>query len=381
MLNEDDLNRKTIDIAIVGGGLLGMISAYYLAESGLKIALFDKSQLASESSWAGGGILTPLYPWRYDDAINDLAFRSQKLYPSLTADLREISGIDPQYCNSGMLISAEDIDQAACKWLEQNRVNYFTASTKDCRNLIIDDDYFLLPDICQVRNPCLASSLKSALQHKSVTFYEHCPVNEINPISSDHVVLKTEQGEFHVTKAIVSAGAWSGNILNQLGISVPVKPVRGQMLLFKASAELLPSIILAEGKYIIPRLDGHVLVGSTMEDVGFNKSTTQQAFDSLMEFVKLRCPSLAKTPVVKHWSGLRPASPKGIPFIFQHPEHSALFVNSGHFRNGVVLAPASAELVRDLILGSQPMLNSKAYAYERLVSDCQLDNNPMFSVG
>ena len=374
------MTKNTIDIAIVGGGLLGMMSAYYLSEAGLKVALFDKSKLAGESSWAGGGILTPLYPWRYDDAINDLAFRSQKLYPSLVADLHEISNIDPQYVNSGMLISQLDIDSYASQWLMNNNVNFRSTLDSEFCNVSGEDEYFLLPDICQVRNPCLAASLKSTLHNKSVVIHEYCGVNHINPISSDQIELITEQGKFSAAKVIVSAGAWSGKILSQLGTSVPVKPVRGQMLLFKAPVGLISSIILAEGKYIIPRVDGHVLVGSTMEDVGFNKCTTQQAYDSLMKFVKVRCPILAKSPIVKHWSGLRPASPKGIPFIFQHPEHKALYVNSGHFRNGVVLAPASAELVRDLILGSQSMLNPQAYAYEHLVSDSQRYSDSMLSI-
>lgn len=382
MLNEEILVRKSIDIVIVGGGLLGMMSAHYLAESGFKIALFDKSKFAGESSWAGGGILTPLYPWRYDNAINDLAFRSQKLYPSLITDLREKSSIDPQYYNSGILIPATEIDQYASDWLQNYKVNYRAALDSERKNVAVEDNYFLLPDICQVRNPRLASALKSTLQqNKSVTLYEHSAVNQITPISSDQINIQTDHGEFSASKAIISAGAWSGKILRQLGISVPVKPVQGQMILFKAPAGLVPSIILAEGKYIIPRLDGHVLVGSTMEDVGFNKCTTQQAYDSLMEFVRFRCPVLAQNPVVKHWSGLRPASPKGIPFIFQHPEYQSLYVNAGHFRNGVVLAPASAELVRDLILGTQSVLNPQAYAYDHLISDIELEDNPIFSVG
>ena len=348
-----------------------MMSAYYLAKSGLNIAVFDKSKLAGESSWAGGGILTPLYPWRYADPINEMAFRSQKLYPSLISELHDLSGIDPQYYNSGMLISTSDIDQQAQEWLKRHAVNH----------VIADDEYLSLPDICQVRNPRLASALVAALRSKSVALYDHCAINKITPVATNHFELKTEEGHFQAAKVIVSAGAWSGIILEKLNLSLSVKPVRGQMLLFKGPANLLPSIILAEGKYIIPRLDGHVLVGSTMEDVGFDKRTTQQASEDLMSFVKSRCPVLTQYPVIKHWSGLRPASPNGIPYIFEHPEHRGMFINTGHFRNGVVLGPASAELLRDLVEGSAPILHADSFAYHRSISDLAPQNTPVFSMG
>ena len=355
----------------MGGGLLGMMSAHYLVKSGLKIAIFDKSKLASESSWAGGGILTPLYPWRYADAINDMAFRSQKLYPSLIDELHETSGIDPQYCKSGMLIPYTDIDDLAQNWLKQHSVV----------NIHADADYLSLPDICQVRNPRLASALASTIKTNSVAVYDHCSVNKITSISDNCFELKTENGYFQAARVIVSAGAWSGMILDKLGLSVDIKPVRGQMLLFKGPENLLPSIILAEGKYIIPRRDGHVLVGSTMEDVGFDKRTTDEASEDLMAFVKSRCPILAEYPVVKHWSGLRPASPNGVPFIFEHPEQKGLFVNTGHFRNGVVLGPASAELVSDLLLDLPSVLNAAAYGYKRAMSDISVQNTPKYSMG
>ncbi len=338
-----------------------MMTAYDLATNGLQVAVFDKSQLAGESSWAGGGILTPLYPWRYAAAINQLAFRSQTLYPALVSRLKQDSGLDPEYCHSGMLISKADVDEGAVDWLNRHDVVYHEALPVKHQNLSNNDDYVFLPDICQVRNPRLSATLKLALQHQSVAIHEHCCVDDIVS-GTDGFKLLTEQGQFSASKVVVSAGAWSGKILNQLGLSVSIKPVRGQMLLFKAPLNFLSAIVLAEGKYIIPRQDGHVLVGSTMEEVGFNKDTTQDALDDLMDFVRSRCPQLATYPVVKHWSGLRPASPQGIPYIFEDKTRPGLFVNTGHFRNGVVLAPASAELISDLVFERSSILEPEAYS-------------------
>lgn len=354
--------NRNIDVAIIGGGLVGMMSAYYLANENLKIAIFDKTRVATESSWAGGGILTPLYPWRYADSINTLAFRSQRLYPALITQLTQDSGLDPEYWNSGMLISAKDINPQAHDWLKANDVLSQKVNIDDYPSLSNDDVYYLLPNICQVRNPRLVATLNAALQNKNVIIHEGCGVENIVD-QSGAFKLSTTQGGFSAAKVIVSAGAWSEQLLSQLGVSISVRPMRGQMLLFKMSPDFLSTIILADGKYIIPRRDGHVLVGSTMEDVGFDKQTTQVAYDKLMAFAQSRCAGLTKQYLVKSWAGLRPASPEGIPYIFQHPKAMNLFVNTGHFRNGVVLAPASAELMKDLVLGHRPAVLPSDYAH------------------
>ncbi|HFE38874.1 MAG TPA: glycine oxidase ThiO [Gammaproteobacteria bacterium] len=347
--------NKHIDIAIVGGGLAGMLSAYYLADDGLKIAVFDKSRFAGESSWAGGGILSPLYPWRYADVINKLSFRSQQLYPALVSRLQHETGMDPEYSHCGMLVSAKDVDTQAYEWLDSNQVVYRHAVPEDYGQLSDDTEYLVFPEICQIRNPRFTASLKCALQQKSsVELYEHCSVNDIFFSSTGDCVVDTAQGKFTAAKVIVSAGAWSGKILGEFGYSLSIKPIRGQMLLYKTQPGLIPSIVLAEGKYIIPRKDGHVLVGSTMEDVGFNKNTTADALANLKGFVRAYCPVLAESPLIKHWAGLRPGSTDGIPFIYRHPKQPRLFVNTGHFRNGVVMAPASAELIRELVLALVP---------------------------
>ncbi|MDH5594537.1 MAG: FAD-dependent oxidoreductase, partial [Gammaproteobacteria bacterium] len=144
-----------------------------------------------------------------------------------------------------------------------------------------------------------------------------------------------------------------------------VEPVRGQMLIFKASPDLLPTMVLNHGKYLIPRKDGHILIGSTLEYVGFQKDTTPAAFDELKLAACDMLPELAKTPIEKHWSGLRPGSPEGIPYIGPHPEVTGLFVNTGHFRNGVVLGLASASLLADLVTNNPPELDPCLYKLDR----------------
>jgi len=134
------------------------------------------------------------------------------------------------------------------------------------------------------------------------------------------------------------------------------------MLLLKTPPGWLSRIVLTDDCYLIPRRDGHVLVGSTMEYVGYDKSTTEEAREALSAAAFKLVPGLADFPLVKHWAGLRPGSPIGVPYIGEHPEISGLFVSAGHFRNGVVMAPASARLLADLVLGRTPVLDPEPYA-------------------
>jgi len=163
-------------------------------------------------------------------------------------------------------------------------------------------------------------------------------------------------------QVVLAAGAWSGRLLATLGLELPVKPMKGQMILFKCAEDFLPSMVLAKRRYAIPRRDGHILVGSTLENVGFDKTPTDDALQSLRATAIDLLPGLADAEVVKHWAGLRPASPDGIPYIGPVPGHDGLWLNCGHFRNGLVLAPASCQLLTDLMSNRVPSVDPEPYA-------------------
>ena len=161
---------------------------------------------------------------------------------------------------------------------------------------------------------------------------------------------------------IITAGAWSGQLLNTIGTSLEVNPVRGQMILFMTQPGLISRIVLSNDRYIIPRRDGCVLVGSTVEHVGFNKSTTAIGLEELKYAAFELIPRLVDYSVEEHWAGLRPSSPNGVPYIGKHPTIEGLYINTGHFRNGIVLGLASAHLLADIILERPPILEPSIYA-------------------
>jgi glycine oxidase len=155
---------------------------------------------------------------------------------------------------------------------------------------------------------------------------------------------------------VLTAGAWSRGLLGGHAMDIRIKPMRGQMLLYRLAPGTLEHILYSEDFYLIPRRDGHILAGSTVEDVGFDKSSTPQAAADLRRKASRLLPALADAPVVKHWSGLRPGSPENIPTIARHPNFDNLYLNAGHFRYGVTMAPASAEMLADLMAGRPPAL-------------------------
>jgi glycine oxidase len=354
-----------IDTLIIGGGLLGLLTARELALAGLQVAILEQGQVGRESSWAGGGIISPLYPWRYDAAVTALAAWSQSHYPQLAEWLTAESGIDPEYTLSGLLIvEPEDGDQAI-SWCRANNQEAELLQGRDIRAcepaFSREAAHALwLPRVAQIRNPRLVKAAYRSISDK-VAVQTDVAVRRIVVSKGRVQAVLTDKGEMAAERIIICAGAWSSGLLEGIVVKPEISPVMGQMILFRAARDAIRRIVLHEERYVIPRRDGRVLVGSTLEKVGFRKHTTTQALRELEEYALRRFPALAQAKIEHHWAGLRPGSPKGIPYIGQVPGVEGLYINAGHFRNGVVLGPASARLLADQVLGRPPILSPSAY--------------------
>ncbi|NOQ37026.1 MAG: glycine oxidase ThiO [Methylococcaceae bacterium] len=363
--------KKTADITIIGSGIIGLLTAKELIQAGLSVTIIEKNAGSEESSWAGGGILLPLYPWRQKAAISDLVKQSLKLYPPLSEQLIKETQIDPEWYDCGLLISKNPDSDAAIQWCKNYKIKYHSADASLFNNLNTEPQNPLwLPEIAQARNPRLLKSVKKfLLQQKNVQFIENCALTGISRQHNKITTIKTTQGEFAVQHLLLATGAWTGRLNEQIlpsAMAIKVAPVKGQMLLFEAQKGDLPYMVLDDNHYLIPRRDGKILVGSTVEKTEFDKFTTEKAKQMLEGFATTLMPMLKNAPLIQHWAGLRPATEHGVPYIDNHPEIENLSINAGHFRNGLVMAPASAQLMTDLILKRNPALDPKPYQLTRI---------------
>jgi glycine oxidase len=303
-------------------------------------------------------------PWDYADAVNQLAKRSIALFPAWTEKLRAESGIDPEYRKCGMLVLPPFSHNSAKTWCDTHSTRLeMTRARKLIPELATDEDALWLPDVTQARNPRLLKALRRQLELLGVQIHEQ---TEATGWQSDGALvtgIQTNRGTLSADRYIVTSGAWSKQLLGEHALNLDIRPIRGQMLLFKTAPGILRTIILRNGIYLIPRLDGHILVGSTLEDAGFDKTTTEAARVMLYAQATEILPLLKNAPLVQHWSGLRPGSPDNIPTIDRHPQLENLYINSGHFRYGVTMAPASAEILANLILGRPQTLDISPYRW------------------
>ncbi|WP_434672826.1 glycine oxidase ThiO [Pseudomonas sp. R1-15] len=355
-------------VVIVGGGVIGLLTAFNLASEGQRVVLLDRSGVGQESSWAGGGIVSPLYPWRYSPAVTALAHWSQDFYPQLGESLFAATGIDPQVHITGLYWLDLDDQAEALAWAEREGRPLRAVDISAVHDAVpvLGSGFsraIHMADVANVRNPRLVKSLKAALQTMpNVTLHEHCEVSGFIRDGERVSGVRSSAGEIRGDQVVLAAGAWSGELLGTLGLELPVEPVKGQMILYKCASDFLPSMVLAKGRYAIPRRDGHILIGSTLEHEGFDKTPTDAALESLKTSALELIPALADAELVGHWAGLRPGSPEGIPYIGEVPGFAGLWLNCGHYRNGLVLAPASCRLFVDVMLGREPVIDPAPYA-------------------
>jgi glycine oxidase len=359
-----------LDILIIGGGISGLLTARELRLAGREVTILDKSKPGLESSWAGGGILLPIYPWRQAAAISELAVNSLKKYPALSQELLTATGIDPEWYDCGMLICQNPDHEQAIQWCEHYGIDYQPAAPSLTAPFTSRYDQALwLPEIAQARNPRLLKSLHAYLIQAGVQFLDTTEVRKISVAKRQVEHIETADKTYSAQHLIVSAGAWTTNLMQDLlpdwPVDLQIQPVRGQMLLFDATPSTLSCMVLDGDQYLIPRRDGKILAGSTVEQAGFNKITTAEAKQQLYQFATELLPTLKNYPVCHHWAGLRPGSPQGIPTIGQHPDIENLSINAGHFRNGLVMGPASAKLLADLILQRPTEVDPTPYSLTR----------------
>ena len=362
----------TLNHLIIGAGVSGLSVAVSLLQRGHRVTVLDRGNAGGESSWAGGGILSPLLPWEYADAVSAVALRSMAGYSTWLTTIEALAGVEAEFWRCGLLaLDIVDVDSAQA-WCANRAV----ATTRDVDLTKLSDHHsssgegaLYLPEIAQVRNPRLIAALAAAIKRLGGHIYEQCPVTGIHATQAGRITaIQSSSQEWSSDCVILATGAWAGNGLDALSPIPHIRPIRGQMLLYKLQPGALETIVYRNGLYLIPRRDGHILVGSTLEDVGFDKTTDMSTRERLHAEATALLPALGSIQPLQHWAGLRPGSPDNIPIIGRHPDFENVFVNTGHYRYGVTMAPASAELLVDLMEEKIPALDPTPYSWGAALS-------------
>lgn len=351
--------------AILGAGVIGLLTARELLARGHRVVLVDVGQPAREASWAGGGIVAPLYPWHYRPAINALAAGAAARYVELAGELRAETGIDIEYAATGMLmldLADTELALAWCRRAGRRVVRCDDAAARLVQpGISVCREALWFEDVGNVRNPRLLQALLASVATHARA---QCRWQAQVALSgdADRIELRVNGEQQAVDAVVLAAGAWSTALAARLGVQLAVQPVRGQMLRYAARPGLLRRMVMRDGRYLIPRRDGSILAGSTMEYAGFDRSTTDEACAQLQAAAAAILPALADVAPEQQWAGLRPGSPGGVPWIARAGQQ--LLVNAGHFRNGLALAPAAARLGVQLLLGEAPTLDPAPYALD-----------------
>ena len=353
----------TYEVLIVGGGIIGCTLARSLAREGVKVGVIERGALGGEASSAAAGMLSPSAEAEKNSPLFPLCRASLELYATLAADLYSETGIDPHYRTEGaLLLYANEKDRLALLpsiyWQRNQGVKIQEMSQNELLSrepqLHNPGGGFFLPGDHQIDNRALMQALVQSCRRNGVAFVLGKNVTEIKPHGTAEILVISGREVFSAPQVVNTSGAWAAQI-SVAGLSPPpIRPVKGHILALESSEAPLRHVIRSHGCYLVPRRGGKVIVGSTMEEAGFDKSLRAGPLTQLLVAAQETCPILERSVVFDQWAGLRPASSDGLPLVGP-TEIKGYFLGLGHFRNGILLAPVTAEILAGLLLlGESP---------------------------
>jgi glycine oxidase len=354
---------QSADILVIGGGVIGLTTAYFLARDGKKVEVLDKGDLGAEASWAGAGIIPPGNPERAGAGYDKLRATSSRMFPEFTRELRTLTGIDNGYRICGGLEFLDERDEDSLRAWRSEGVEHEALTPQRLSALepslgAPPPRGYYLPGMAQVRNPWHMRMLIAACTKLGVQLLPHTPIERLENRGAAVLGVRLSTGELRsAERYLLAAGAWSQSLLEPLGVPSGIHPVRGQIVLLKTSPKLLRHIVFVGKDYLVPREDGHVLIGSTEEpEAGFEKRTTASAISKLIALGTALVPELAQAEVAKCWAGLRPGSLDHLPSLGGVPGCRNLFLAGGHYRAGIQLSLATGMVMSELLRGGAPSI-------------------------
>jgi glycine oxidase len=349
------------DVVVVGGGVIGASIAYYLSEQGVRVTLLERGQAGGHASLASAGLLHPL---RRDDAVTalrELASASFALFPDLTARLHEVSGIDPEFRVSGWLLTATDEVESAELRAQSQRADpalgFRLISGDEAREMepVLSPGIVAalhMPRGAQVYVPSYLQALTHTAARLGATIRRGVDVADLC-VSEGRVtgVMTVDGEEIAAGHTVIAGGAWTAQTARRLGVSLPVFPLRGQIMSLYAVPAPLRRVVHGGEVYLSPKSDGSIVVGATYEDAGFDDRLTAEGMAYLFNSALRTAPGLANATFRQAWVGLRPASQDGIPILGAVPGWRDVAVATGHRAEGVLLSAITGQLMAQYLRG------------------------------
>ena len=365
-----DYSKGSADVVIIGGGVIGLAIARGLALRGVReVCLIERATLGTEASFAAAGMLLPQVEADAEDDFFKLACRSRDLYPSFAAALREETGVDVELDTTGTIylaLNEHDQEEIEKRYRWQTNaglaVELLTAaSARELEPCVSESAFGALrfPNDIQVENRRLLSALANSVNNLGVTVLTETNVESLLIERSRATGVQTCRGPIRCKSIVLAAGTWSTVLLRSSGLPDPaVQPVRGQMICLESKPQLTRHVLYSPRGYIVPRHDGRLLAGSTSENAGFAKRVTAGGISSILRNTLEISPAIAILPVVDTWAGLRPRPADGLPVLGACGEIDGVIYATGHYRNGILLAPLTAELITEFIVAgvTSPLL-------------------------
>jgi glycine oxidase len=351
------------EVLIIGGGVIGLSIARELHRKGVRqITIVDRGTMGREASWAAAGMLAPNIETDTHPEFHRFGIESLELYPGFSEALLEETGIDIELDRTGTLFLAfDETEESAVDetfTLQRSRgVNVELMTGTELRELEPMISHaagpaLLYPDDWQVENRLLVDALIGYAERNGIRIVENTEVVSLLSDGIKVIGASTIERDVLAGVTIIATGAWTSLIkIRDVALPVDVRPIRGQMISFQVQLKVLRHVVYSTAGYLVPRADGRILVGATVEDVGFENAVTQEGLESLvMTAIGILPDVIPPLRVSERWSGLRPFAPDGLPVIGTIPGFENLIVATAHYRNGILLAPKTAEIIAEKII-------------------------------
>ena len=368
------MSKTAADVVVIGGGVIGCAVARELARRAVKVIVLERDSPGRRATWAAAGMLSPLGEAGRGGPFLELSDESLKRYAAFAHALREETNIDVEYRTSGKLhVSLGDEDDRLRAFATDPVAQRFELTLLDgaaARALepalsdSVTSALFIARDH-RVNNRLLAQALLASATAAGAALRSAHPATGIVTSGRNITAVRVASGEQITTQCVVlAAGAWTPQ-LEGLPRPLPVRPIKGQMFAVDSRSRAperpaqpaIERVIYSARCYILPRDDGRLLVGATVEDVGFRKGPTPRGITALADAATAVLPMIADLPLVETWAGFRPGTPDGWPILGRDPQLHGLIYATGHFRNGILLAPITAEAIGDTITGARPAVD------------------------